>query len=120
MAGEMSKILIIGGTGYLGKFIVGASARSGHPTFALRFLPSEFGLDVDRIHAAEPASSVFALKAHIRRAIEAEGIPYTIVCCNCFAGYFLPTLAQPEPPKEKVTILGDGNPIGFRMIIGSI
>ena len=55
---------------------------------------------------------MFALKAHIRRAIEAEGIPYTIVCCNCFAGYFLPTLAQPEPPKEKVTILGDGNPIG--------
>ncbi|XP_010906345.1 isoflavone reductase-like protein isoform X3 [Elaeis guineensis] len=164
MAGKMSKILIIGGTGYLGKFIVGASARSGHPTFVLvrdtapsdqakaqllrafknssvtllkgdlndhgslveamkqvdvvistigprqRFLPSEFGLDVDRIHTAEPASSVFALKAQIRRAIEAEGIPCTIVCCNCFAGYFLPTLAQPEPPKDKVTVLGDGNP----------
>nr|XP_010906353.3 LOW QUALITY PROTEIN: isoflavone reductase-like protein [Elaeis guineensis] len=181
MAGKMSKILIIGGTGYIGKFVVGASARSGHPTFALvrdttpsdpakaqlletfknsgvtllkgdlndhgslveaikqvdvvistvglqqvmdqlkiiaaikevgtikRFLPSEFGLDVDRIHKAEPASSVFALKAQIRRAIEAEGIAHTIVCCNCFAGYFLPTLAQPEPPKDKVTILGDGN-----------
>ncbi|XP_072964994.1 eugenol synthase 1-like [Typha angustifolia] len=35
MASENSKILIIGGTGYIGKHIVAASARSGHPTFAL-------------------------------------------------------------------------------------
>uniref|UniRef100_A0A2P2IY00 Isoflavone reductase homolog n=1 Tax=Rhizophora mucronata TaxID=61149 RepID=A0A2P2IY00_RHIMU len=32
---EKSKILIIGGTGYIGKFIVEASAKAGHPTFAL-------------------------------------------------------------------------------------
>ncbi|XP_019074516.1 phenylcoumaran benzylic ether reductase TP7 isoform X2 [Vitis vinifera] len=32
---EKSKILIIGGTGKIGKFIVPASARSGHPTFSL-------------------------------------------------------------------------------------
>lgn len=30
-----SRILIIGGTGYIGKFIVEASAKLGHPTFAL-------------------------------------------------------------------------------------
>ncbi|KAA3467012.1 isoflavone reductase-like protein [Gossypium australe] len=30
---EKSKVLIIGGTGYLGKFIVEASAKEGHPTF---------------------------------------------------------------------------------------
>ncbi|KAM7524143.1 hypothetical protein LguiA_014045 [Lonicera macranthoides] len=30
-----SKILIIGATGFLGKFLVEASSRSGHPTFAL-------------------------------------------------------------------------------------
>lgn len=35
MAAEKSKILIIGGTGYIGKFIVEASAKSGHSTFAL-------------------------------------------------------------------------------------
>ncbi|RVX12188.1 Isoflavone reductase-like protein [Vitis vinifera] len=180
------KILIIGGTGYIGKFIVAASAKSGHPTFALvrdttlsdptksqiiksfkssgvtlvhvwrskrspefgkaikevdvvistvgggqlqdqakiiaaikeagnvkRFLPSEFGNDVDRLHAVEPAKSVFAIKVQIRRAIEAEGIPYTYVTSNFFAGYFLPTLVQPgatAPPKDKVIILGDGNP----------
>lgn len=31
----MSKILLIGGTGYIGKFIVEASAKAGHPTFLL-------------------------------------------------------------------------------------
>ena len=30
-----SKILVLGGTGYIGKFIVMASAEAGHPTFAL-------------------------------------------------------------------------------------
>ncbi|WMV27642.1 hypothetical protein MTR67_021027 [Solanum verrucosum] len=32
---EKSKVLIIGGTGCIGKFVVEASAKSGHPTFAL-------------------------------------------------------------------------------------
>lgn len=184
---EKSKILIIGGTGYLGKFIVEASTKAGHPTFALvreataadplkgqlihgfknsgvtllygdlydheslvkaikqvdvvisavgefqladqlkiiaaikeagnvkRFFPSEFGMDVDRVHAVEPVKSAFAIKAQIRRAIEAEGIPYTIVCGCYFAGYSLPTLVQlvpgvTAPPRDKVVILGDGNP----------
>ncbi|KAM7470776.1 hypothetical protein LguiA_008959 [Lonicera macranthoides] len=180
-----SKILIIGGTGYIGKFIVEASAKSGHPTFALvrestlsnpskssliesfknsgvtflhgdlydheslvkaikqvdvvistvghgqlgdqgkiidaikeagnvkRFYPSEFGNDVDRTHAVEPAKTAFATKAQIRRAVEAAGIPHTYVSSNFFAGYFLPTLAQAgatAPPRDKVVILGDGNP----------
>ncbi|GAB4839411.1 Phenylcoumaran benzylic ether reductase Pyrc5 [Ancistrocladus abbreviatus] len=79
-----------------------------------RFLPSEFGNDVDWSHAVEPAQSVFAMKAYIRRAIEAEGIPRTYVSCNCFAAFFLSTLAQPgqmapPPPKETVVIMGDGN-----------
>ncbi|KAL6574333.1 hypothetical protein OROHE_001237 [Orobanche hederae] len=182
---EKSKILIIGGTGYIGKFIVEASSKSGHPTFALlresvlsdpvkgkiveafknsgvtvligdlydheslvkaikqvdvvistvgqfqladqdkiiaaikeagnikRFFPSEFGNDVDRTRAVEPVKSTFEIKAGIRRAIEAEGIPYTYVCSNYFAGYSLPTLVQPgvdAPPRDKVIVLGDGNP----------
>ncbi|KAL3639144.1 hypothetical protein CASFOL_017051 [Castilleja foliolosa] len=184
MADQKSKILIIGGTGYIGKFIVEASAKSGHPTFALvrestisdpakgklvqdfqnsnvtiltgdlydheslvkaikqvdvvistvgqfqladqdkiiaaikdvgnvkRFLPSEFGNDVDRTRAVEPVKSIFEIKARIRRAVEAEGIPYTYVSSNYFAGYSLPTLVQPgvtAPPRDKVVILGDGN-----------
>ncbi|KAK3022107.1 hypothetical protein RJ639_045951, partial [Escallonia herrerae] len=182
---EKSKVLIIGGTGYIGKFVVEASAKAGHPTCLLvrestisdpakgkliesfkdagvtllhgdmydheslvkavkqvdvvistvghmqladqvkiiaaikeagnikRFFPSEFGNDVDRVHAVEPAKSAFAVKAQIRRTIEAEGIPFTYVSANCFAGYFLPTLVQPgaiAPPRDKVIILGDGNP----------
>ncbi|XP_022769004.1 isoflavone reductase-like protein [Durio zibethinus] len=184
MAGK-SKVLIIGGTGYIGKFIVEASAKEGHPTFALvrestisdpvkgkvienfenlgvqllygdlydheslvkaikqvdvvisavgqmqiadqvkiiaaikeagnvkRFFPSEFGTDPDLNTAVEPAKSAFAIKAQIRRTIEAEGIPYTYVPANCFAGYFLPNLLQPgatAPPRDKVVIVGNGNP----------
>ncbi|XP_078174663.1 phenylcoumaran benzylic ether reductase Betv6-like [Carex rostrata] len=74
-----------------------------------RFFPSEFGNDVDRVHAVEPAKSIFAVKASIRRAIEAEGIPYTYVVGAYFAGYYLPTLGQLAPPTDKIIILGDGN-----------
>lgn len=80
-----------------------------------RFFPSEFGNDVDRVHAVEPAKSAFETKAQIRRAVEAAGIPFTYVSANCFAGYFLPTLMQSgvtAPPRDKVVIIGDGNPKG--------
>ncbi|KAL5538615.1 hypothetical protein UlMin_043100, partial [Ulmus minor] len=183
---EKSKILVIGGTGYIGKFIVKASAKAGHPTFALvrettaasspekaeliesfkssgvtllygdlnnheslvkaiknvdivistvgvgqipdqvkiiaaikearnvkRFVPSEFGLDVARVDSpVEPAASFFGQKVDIRKVIEAEGIPHTIVLSYAFAGYFLPSLGQIDStvaPRDKVTILGDGN-----------
>ncbi|CAN6169996.1 unnamed protein product [Urochloa humidicola] len=151
---ERNQVLVIGGTGYIGRFIVAASARGGHPTSVLvrdpapadpakaavlqafrdtgvtlvkgdlynheslvaaiksvdvvisavgyaqlpdqthiisaikeagnvnRFLPSEYGNDVDHVHAVEPAKSIFAVKARIRRAIEAEGIAYTYVSCQ--------------------------------------
>ncbi|XP_027068202.1 phenylcoumaran benzylic ether reductase Pyrc5 [Coffea arabica] len=187
-----SKILIIGGTGYIGKYVVEASAKAGHPTFALvgentisdperaanlesfkslgvgflyadlhdhqrlvdaikqvdtvistvggdlvahqvkiiaaikeagnikRFLPSEFGSDVDRLHGVvEPASSLYRSKAEIRRAVEAEGIPYTYLVCNVFAGYlnyFLNPFGgsvSASPPRDKIVILGDGNPKVF-------
>ncbi|KAI8549645.1 hypothetical protein RHMOL_Rhmol06G0041000 [Rhododendron molle] len=178
---EKSKILIIGGTGYIGKFIVEASVQSGHRTFTLvrestvsdpakaklidsfknsgvtllhgdlndheslvkaikqvdvvistvaqmqlldqvkiiaaikevgnikRFFPSEFSNDVDRVNGVEPAETAFAMRAQIRRTIEAEGIPHTYVCSNCFAGYKLPTLAQEglsAPPRDKAIIPG--------------
>ena len=72
---------------------------------------------MDRVHAVEPAKTAFEIKAKIRRATKAEGIPYTYVSSNFFAGYFLPSLSQPgatAPPREKVVILGDGNPKGKR------
>ncbi|CAE5964209.1 unnamed protein product [Arabidopsis arenosa] len=200
MATEKCKILVIGGTGYMGEFIVEGSAKASNPTFTLvreasisdpvksktiqsfkdlgvtilhgdlndheslvkaikqvdvvistighkqildqtkiisaikeagnirRFLPAEFGTDVERTSAVEPAKSLFAGKVQIRRAIEAEGIPYTYIVSNCSAGFYLRTLVQFEsglishtrdkdilfgnenvPPRDKVTILGDGN-----------
>ncbi|KAL3640887.1 hypothetical protein CASFOL_015855 [Castilleja foliolosa] len=77
-----------------------------------RFFPSEFGNDVDRCRGVEPVKSMFDHKVRFRRAIEAAGIPYTYVASNYFAGYSLATLAQggvTAPPRDKVTILGDGN-----------
>ena len=84
---------------------------------------------MDRVHAVGPAKIAFGIKAQIRRAIEAEGIPYTYVCSNLFAGFFLPRLSQSDataaffvsklsqpgatgPPRDKVIIPGDGNPKG--------
>ncbi|KAK7827000.1 isoflavone reductase like protein a622-like [Quercus suber] len=168
---QKSKILIIGGTGYIGKYIVEESAKAGHATFALvrentasnpekskliesfkssgvtllhgdiyhheslvkaikqvdivisavgskqiadqRFIPSEFGIDVDRAHAVEPAAHFLGVKASVRRSIEAEGVPYTYLVSNGFAGYFLPNFGHAgatAPPREKVVIIGDGNP----------
>ena len=81
-----------------------------------RFIPSEFGNDVDRTNPVEPAKTNFAEKAKIRRAIEAQGIPYTYIISACFAGIFLPTMAQPgatAPPRDKVVILGDGTAKGI-------
>ncbi|TKY68702.1 Isoflavone reductase [Spatholobus suberectus] len=77
-----------------------------------RFFPSEFGLDVDRHEALDPIREVFEEKVKIRRIIEAEGIPYTYLCCHAFTGYFVRNLAQLDttvPPRDKVVIMGDGN-----------
>jgi len=55
---------------------------------------------------------VFEEKAKIRRVIEAEGVPYTYLCCHAFTGYFLRNLAQIDitvPPRDKIYIQGDGN-----------
>ncbi|KAG6534603.1 phenylcoumaran benzylic ether reductase Pyrc5-like [Zingiber officinale] len=90
--------------------IIDAIKDSG--THIKRFLPSEFGNDVDRVNTVEPAKSTFDIKVQIRRAVEASGIPYTYVASNFFAGYFLPSLGQAGVaglPTDKVVILGDGN-----------
>ena len=67
---------------------------------------------MDHHNAVEPVSSFFEKKVKIRRAIEAERIPYTYITSNLFAGHFLPNLLQQNvttPPRDKVVILGDGN-----------
>lgn len=77
-----------------------------------RFIPSEFGVDPDKVQISDLARDFYSNKAEIRRMIENDGIPYTFVSCNFFVGYLLPSLVQPglkTPPRDKVNIFGDGN-----------
>ncbi|XP_010914993.1 bifunctional pinoresinol-lariciresinol reductase 2 isoform X2 [Elaeis guineensis] len=78
-----------------------------------RFLPSEFGMDVDRMeHAISPGDRTFVEKRVIRRAIEKANIPHTYVSANCFAGIFLAGLAQLAtfmPKRDRVNIHGHGD-----------
>lgn len=42
-----SKVLVVGGTGYIGKRIVKACLAQGHPTYVLQ--RGEIGLDIDKL-----------------------------------------------------------------------
>jgi hypothetical protein len=82
-----------------------------------RFVPSEFGSDMDRIHTVDPAASLYAVKANLRRLIEAEVIPHTYISCNSFAETYLPSIGDVTaigagPPATKITVLGDGSAKG--------
>ncbi|OMO75653.1 NmrA-like protein [Corchorus olitorius] len=77
-----------------------------------KFVPSEFGVDPDKIQISDLDHEFYSRKSEIRRLIEAEGIPYTYICCNLLMSYLLPWLAQPglkTPPRDRVTVFGDGN-----------
>eukprot|EP00253_Pinus_taeda_P011336 PITA_11336 len=181
----MNRILIVGGTGYLGKYLARASVSQGYPTFLLvrpataasldsskenllhelkdngihilagslddhnslvdaikqvdivisavaipqhldqlniiraiqevgnikRFIPSEFGNEVDRVEAAlPPFQRVCDTKKKIRRAIEEAGIPYSFISANSFMAYFVDYFLHPrrKPEPLDVVIYGDG------------
>ncbi|ONK58928.1 uncharacterized protein A4U43_C08F1180 [Asparagus officinalis] len=44
---EKSKVLVVGGTGYIGKRIVKASLVHGHPTYVLH--RKEIGVDIEKV-----------------------------------------------------------------------
>lgn len=76
-------------------------------------------------HRVGPAkvSLLFGEKAQIRRTIKAQGIPYTFIVINSFAGYFLPTMSQPGlsgPPTDKYTIFGDENTKGKNFLFSRV
>ena len=79
-------------------------------------MPSEFGNVAEATNAVPPLSDIISDKANIRRAIDAEGIPYTYISSNFASSYFLPSIGQVVGPKgipqDKVVILGDGNAKG--------
>ncbi|PQP96346.1 isoeugenol synthase 1 [Prunus yedoensis var. nudiflora] len=74
-----------------------------------RFIPSEFGNEVDRVSGLPPFEAILDNKRKIRRAIEAAGIPYTFVSANSFGAYFVDYLLHPrEKTNHQVTVYGTG------------
>ncbi|KAG1334883.1 leucoanthocyanidin reductase [Cocos nucifera] len=81
-----------------------------------RFLPSEFGHDIDKANPVEPGLTFYEQKRKVRRAIEAMGIPYTYICCNSIAGWPYHDNTHPSevtPPLDRFQIYGDGNVKAF-------
>ncbi|KAK9114762.1 hypothetical protein Syun_021559 [Stephania yunnanensis] len=77
-----------------------------------RFLPSEFGHDIDRADPVEPGLTFYNEKRKVRRLIEALGIPYTYICCNSIAAWPYYDNHHPSdvlPPLDQIPIYGDGN-----------
>ncbi|CAL1392842.1 unnamed protein product [Linum trigynum] len=77
-----------------------------------RFLPSEFGHDVDRANPVEPGLSFYQQKRQVRRSIEQNGIPYTYICCNSIASWPYYDNTHPSdlpPPLHQLPIYADGN-----------
>nr|WEU67068.1 isoeugenol synthase 1 [Schisandra chinensis] len=73
-----------------------------------RFVPSEFGNEVDRVQGIPAVQTMFDSKKKIRRAIEAAKIPFTFVTANCFGAYFVDFLLHPKENREEVVIYGTG------------
>ncbi|KAK6921128.1 NmrA-like domain [Dillenia turbinata] len=77
-----------------------------------RFLPSEFGHDIDRANPVEPGLTMYNEKRKVRRCIEEIGIPYTYICCNSIAAWPYHDNTHPAdvlPPLDRFQIYGDGS-----------
>lgn len=78
-----------------------------------RFLPSDFGVEEDRVHPLPPFQTFLDKKIKVRREIEAAGIPYTYVSANCFGAYFVNFLLRPYEKKEDIIVYGNGKTKGI-------
>jgi hypothetical protein len=82
-----------------------------------RFVPSEYGVDVDQLDRdamMEPARSILQAKVRLREAVRAPGIPHTFICSYWTHWFVLPRLGDPQvngPPgpdtTTATTIFGD-------------
>ncbi|KAK4263747.1 hypothetical protein QN277_029122 [Acacia crassicarpa] len=76
-----------------------------------RFMPSEFGHDVDRADPVEPGLGMYKQKRLVRRVVEKAGVPYTYICCNSIASWPYYDNCHPSqspPPLDQLHIYGDG------------
>jgi len=69
-----------------------------------RFLPSDFGVEEDRVNPLPPFQAFLDKKRKIRREIEAAKIPCTFVSANCFGAYFVNYLLRPCETKNDILI----------------
>ncbi|OAY37623.1 isoeugenol synthase 1 [Manihot esculenta] len=74
-----------------------------------RFVPSEFGNEVDRVSGLPPFEALLANKRRIRRATEEAGVPYTYVSANSFAAYFIDYLFRPHEMPDQIVVYGKGD-----------
>lgn len=77
-----------------------------------RFLPSEFGHDVNRADPVEPGLNMYREKRRVRQLVEESGIPFTYICCNSIASWPYYNNIHPSevlPPTDFFQIYGDGN-----------
>ncbi|KAK6921789.1 NmrA-like domain [Dillenia turbinata] len=76
-----------------------------------RFLPSEFGHDVDRADPVEPGLTMYKEKRSVRRCLEESAVPFTYICCNSIASWPYHDNTHPSevlPPMDRFQIYGDG------------
>ncbi|XAR65386.1 Leucoanthocyanidin reductase [Bertholletia excelsa] len=76
-----------------------------------RFLPSEFGHDMDRANPVEPGLRMYREKRRVRRLVEEMAVPYTYICCNSIASWPYYDNKHPSevlPPLDHFQIYGDG------------
>nr|DAD31688.1 TPA_asm: hypothetical protein HUJ06_010539 [Nelumbo nucifera] len=103
-------ISAVGGDSILGQLnLVDAISSVGT---VKRFLPSEFGHDIDRADPVEPGLTMYNNKRKIRRMVEESGIPYTYICCNSIAAWPYHDNTHPSevlPPLDEFHIYGDGS-----------
>ncbi|CAH2080554.1 unnamed protein product [Thlaspi arvense] len=77
-----------------------------------RFVPSEFGNEVDRVRGLPAFQELLDNKKKIRRATEEAEIPYTYVSANSFAAYFVDYLLHPRQTSHHLTVYGSGQAKG--------
>ncbi|KAH9656737.1 Phenylcoumaran benzylic ether reductase 1 [Citrus sinensis] len=121
-----SKILSIGGTGYIGKFIVEASVKAGHQTFVLvrestlsdpsksQLLDHFKNLGVNFV-IGDVLNHESLVKAIKQVDVVISTVGHTLIAdqVKIIAAIKEAGNVKPEataPPRDKVVILGDGNP----------
>ena len=78
-----------------------------------RFVPSEFGNEVDRVSGLPPFEALLENKRKVRRAAEEAGLRYTYVSANSFSAYFVDYTLHPHDRKrDEIVVYGSGEAKG--------